>query len=230
LPSTVADLFTAASASAAGVVDWGTPPVPPAGPATGIYVVSLTDRLDSTGEALANAPISTPAIEELLAVRPGLRMDGARPTVEQLVGRLSGFWFPDEVVVYIGLAGPRKRRSAAGEVAKRVGEYYNTPLGANGPHAGGWPLKTLTCLRDLYVHYAYCDSVEHGENACIGHFAQNVSKDTRKALHDSERVMPFANLEYPRGNSKAHGIRGARAPKAKSGTKLVTSPILHGHT
>ncbi len=208
------------------MVEWGTPPVSPTGSATGIYVVSLTDRLDTTGEALANAPISTSAVEELLAVRPELRMDGARPTVEQLVGRLSGFWFPDEVVVYIGLAGPRKQHPAAGEVAKRVGEYYNTPLGANGPHAGGWPLKTLACLRDLHVHYAYCHSVERGESACIGHFAQNVSEETRKALYDSERVMPFANLEYPRGNSKAHGIRGARAPKAKSGTKPVTAPML----
>ena len=25
--------------------------------------------------------------------------------------------------------------------------------------------------------------------------------------------MPFANLEFPKGNSKNHGIRGARAPK-----------------
>ena len=61
----------------------------------------------------------------------------ARPTREQLLQRLAGFWFPDEVVVYIGLAGPRKNRPVQGEVAKRVGEYYDTPLGANGPHAGG---------------------------------------------------------------------------------------------
>ena len=220
----MADIFAAAGASPAGVVGWGALPVPPAGLATGIYVVSLTDRLDSTGEALANAPIFAQAVEELLAVRPELRVDGTRPTVEQLVGRLGGFWFPDEVVVYIGLAGPRKRRPAAGEVAKRVGEYYNTPLGANGPHAGGWPLKTLACLRDLHVHYAYCRNVERGESACIKHFAQNASEETRNALHDSERVMPFANLEYPRGNPKAHGIRGARAPKANSGKEPVTAP------
>jgi hypothetical protein len=37
--------------------------------------------------------------------------------------------------------------------------------------------------------------------------------------------MQFANLEYPRGNQKAHGIRGARAPKANSGKEplLVAS-------
>ncbi len=41
--------------------------------------------------------------------------------------------------------------------------------------------------------------------------------------------MPFANLECPRGNPKAHSIRGARAPKANSGRKPVTAPMLHGH-
>jgi len=79
------------------------------------------------------------------------------------------------VVVYIGLAGRRKNRPVQGEVAKRVGEYYDTPLGANGPHAGGWPLKALACLANVYVHYAYCDRVNEAENDCIGYFAKHVS-------------------------------------------------------
>jgi hypothetical protein len=92
LPSTVADIFAAASASAAGVVDWGTPPVLPAGRATGIYVVSLTDRLDATGEALANAPISTPAVEEFLAVGRSCGWTvHARPSSNSLAGSGSGF-------------------------------------------------------------------------------------------------------------------------------------------
>jgi hypothetical protein len=31
--------------------------------------------------------------------------------------------------------------------------------------------------------------------------------------------MPFANLEFPKGNPKNHGIRGARAPKIKRGAE-----------
>jgi hypothetical protein len=222
VPSTIADIFAAASASPAGVVRWGTPPAPPVhrtAPATGIYVVALTDELDGRAGALAAAPISEAAIEELLAVRPELTLDDARPTREQLLQRLAGFWFPDEVVVYIGLAGPRKNRPVQGEVAKRVREYYATPLGANGPHAGGWPLKTLVCLHEVYVHYAYCDRVNQAEEDCIGHFAKHVSAATRARLHDPVRVMPFANLEFPKGNLKNHGIRGARAPKIKRGAK-----------
>lgn len=222
MPSTIADIFAAASASPAGVVRWGTPPAPPVhrtAPATGIYVVALSDELDSRAGALAAPPISEAAIEELLAARPELTLDHSRPTREQLLQRLAGFWFPDEVVVYIGLAGPRKNRPVQGEVAKRVGEYYDTPLGANGPHAGGWPLKTLACLHDVYVHYAYCDRVNKAENDCIGHFAKHVSKKTSASLHDPVRVMPFANLEFPKGNPKNHGIRGARAPRIKRSVK-----------
>lgn len=215
VPSTVGEIFVAARVSPVGVIRWGTlPPRPsPAAPATGIYVVALTDQLDSLDGALAAAPISQTWVDELLAARPELTLDHTRPTCRQVVERLAAFWFPDEVVLYIGLAGPRKNRPRQGEVAKRVSEYYNTPLGARGPHAGGWPLKTLTCLHDIYVHYAYCDRVSTAEDKCIGHFAKHVSERTLASLRDQVRVMPFANLEFPKGNPKNHGIRGARAPQ-----------------
>lgn len=222
MPSTVTDIFAAARAAADGVVLWGAPPTAPTpsvGPATGIYVVALTDDVDSCAEALDTPPISDSAADELLAVRPELMLDDTRPSRQQLVQRLAAFWLPDEVVLYIGLAGPRKRRPAQGEVAQRVGEYYDTPLGANGPHAGGWPLKTLSCLPDLYVHYVYCEDVTRAENDCIGHFAEHVSEQTRASLRDPVRVMPYANLEFPKGNAKNHGIRGARAAKAKRRVK-----------
>jgi len=185
--------------------------------ATGIYVVALTGSSTATQVCSQTPPISETAVDELLAVRPELTLDRDRPTRDQLIERLAAFWFPDEVVVYIGLAGPRKNRSVQGELAKRVGEYYGTPLGANGPHAGGWPLKTLACLNDLYVHYAYCGQVNEAEDNGIEHFANHTSERSRAALHDPVRVMPFANLEFPKVDPKNHGIRGARAPKVKRG-------------
>lgn len=196
VPSTVGDIFAAAGVSSAGVVRWGTRPSLPtvrSAPTTGIYVVALTDQLADRAGALATPPISDAAVDELLAVRPELTLDGVRPIRTQLVQRLAEFWLADEVIVYIGLAGPRNSRPAQGEVAKRVGEYYATPLGANRPHAGGWPLKTLTCLHDLHVHYAYCDRVNTAEGDGMARFAENVSEQARASLRDQARVMPFAN-------------------------------------
>jgi hypothetical protein len=207
------------------VAPWGVQPALPDEPlgfATGIYVVSLTDHPDTLDGSQSAAPISVAAVAKLLDARPELTLDGQRPNREQLAARLVGFWLPDEVVVYIGLAGPRASRPRQGEVARRVEEYYKTPLGARTPHAGGWPLKTLVSLSDLYVHYAYCRDVEIAEGACIRHFADHVSDATRKRLYDPVQVMPFANLEFPNGNSKNHGIRGARAPRRSGPAQPAT--------
>lgn len=214
MPSTVASIFAAAGVDPADVVRWGTSPARSIrGVATGIYVVALTEKLDDVGEALPTAPISATAVDELLGVRPELTLDGARPTRDQLVERLAGFWLPAEVILYIGLAGVRRRQPPEGELARRVVEYYKTRLGARSPHSGGWPLKTLTCLSDLFVHFGYCDRVEKAEHAAMGCFASDVSDATLERLHDRARVMPFANLEFPKGNPKNHGIRGAREPR-----------------
>src|SRR4030065_708843 len=90
--------------------------------------------------------------------------------------RPAGCWGPDEVVVYIGRAGPR-RHVTVSELSDRVEEYYTTRLGARSPHAGGWPLKTLANLGSLYVHYAYCDDVLKKEQLMLKAFADNLSDD-----------------------------------------------------
>ena len=229
MPSTVADIFAAAEVRPAGVARWQTSPKPPKGTgatATGVYVVALTNHLDRLNDAVPAAPIAASAIDELLMVRPELRMNGARPSREELAARLGAFWCPDEVVLYIGRAGPRKGRGAGDEVANRVREYCGTALGARAPHAGGWPLKTLSCLSELWVHYGYCADDDDAEERALRSFAAGLSDGTRAALHDSVRVMPFANLEFPKGKAKGHGIRGAREPRkrptARSGAAGAT--------
>jgi hypothetical protein len=75
-------------------------------------------------------------------------------------------------------------------------------------------VKTLANLSDLYVHYAYCDDVLTRERLMLEAFAESLSQETRDALYDATHVMPFANLEDGPGARKAHGIKGARAPRA----------------
>lgn len=216
MPSTVGSLFAVAAVSRDGVVTWGTRVPTPAerGIGTGVYIVALTE-LDSTEAAAAACPLAPAALQGLLEARPELTLDGERPDAGAVGGRLAAFWCPDEVVVYIGLAGPRRRVSVS-ELSDRVEEYYTTRLGARGPHAGGWPLKTLANLGDLCVHYAYCDDVEKREQLMLAAFAASLSDETRAALRDPTHVMPFANLEDAQRGRKAHGIKGARAPRARS--------------
>ena len=201
MPTSVADLFSAASITKFDVVRWGER-VGLAEP--GVYVVAQT--LDAHAPIDAHpAKISMPAVEALLDTRPELRIDGVRPTSEQLGERLSSFWLPDEPVVYIGLAGT--------SVRSRVGAYYRTPLGARRPHGGGWFLKVLADLDQMYVHFAPVVDTNHAEGALLASFCAGVSESTRSRLRDPDHPFPFANLEWPPGTRKRHGITGARAPK-----------------
>ncbi len=201
MPSTVHELFRAAELKPEGCVGWGER-VPEQ--RSGVYAVALTDNIRAIS-ALPQAPIATAAPEHLLNVRPQLELDGRRPRVDELVARLGSFWLPDETVVYLGLAGTSLRT--------RVRDYYKTPLGARRPHAGGWFLKTLSNINEAFVHYAQTDTPNAAEDAMLRTFCAGVSEETLATLHDSAHPFPFANLEWPPGVRKAHGITGARAAR-----------------
>jgi hypothetical protein len=204
MPSTVSEIFSAAGLQPAGSQLWGTP-IPESGP--GVYVVALTaDPADRSG-ALADAPIDPALVQELLDVRPELRLDGMRPDAPLLTARLSAFWFPDEVALYVGLAGT--------SVRNRVGAYYRSPLGARRPHSGGWFLKTLQNLDALHVHHAPCEDPVRAEHLMLTAFSAGVSPTSAEGLHDPELPIPFANLEWPRTRRKDHGITGARGPRPR---------------
>ena len=216
VPSPVGEIFAAVSVARTGFVSWNTRVPPPSTSIdTGVYVVALTDELNSLESARPVCPLSKAALVELLEARRELNLDRARPDAERLGERLASFWCPDEVIIYIGSAGPRQRIKVSA-LSDRVAEYYSTPLGARSPHAGGWPLKTLSNLSDLYVHYAYCGDVLTKERLMLKTFADGLSTETRSALHDATAVMPFANLRDADGVRKAHGIKGARAPQLRS--------------
>ncbi|HEX3425081.1 MAG TPA: hypothetical protein VHT30_03050 [Acidimicrobiales bacterium] len=124
--------------------------------------------------------------------------------MESLAGRIAALWLPDEVVLYIGQTSSR--------LSTRVAEYYRTSLGARGPHSGGWPLKLLTNLENLYVYWASTDSFLPAESTMIHHFVSHVSQTSRQLLWDTAHPLPFANL-VGAGHRRLHGITGARAPR-----------------
>jgi hypothetical protein len=201
MPSTVSDLFRAARLDPEGVVAWGDA-VPETGP--GVYVIALTDDPDSFAEARAECPLSLDRVDELLAARSELLVDGERPTRDELAARLRELWLGDEAIVYVGLAGT--------SLGHRVGAYYQTKLGARRPHAGGWPLKTLSILDELWVHFAACSDPAEAEHRMLGAFQKQVSPASASALA-GEWKLPFANLEWGKGQRKEHGITGAREPR-----------------
>lgn len=199
MPSTVRETLAAAGLSPEGGESWGTR-IPATG--AGVYVVALTADAEANYPTLETCPISEEAVDLLLETRPELNLDDERPDARALSARVSGFWLPDEVILYIGLAGTSLR--------KRVSEYYRTPLGARKPNAGGWFLKLLSNLGGLTVHFATCEEPDKAESQMIESFCDSVSEETRAGLLDPSHPFPFANLEWPPGVRKRHGITGAK--------------------
>lgn len=203
MPSSVRSVLAEAGLVPDGVVRWGeliNSDEP------GIYVVSSVDDVDAEGHEPRPAPIDEIAVARLLELRPELTMDGIRPDSIQLAERLAKFWLPDEHIIYIGLAS---------DLHNRVNQFYGTPLGARRPHAGGWFLKTLRNVEDVYVHWSKTYDCVAAEGAAIGAFVDRVSSHAKAQLRDPPHPFPFANLEWPPGTRKAHGIRGAKGPHVR---------------
>jgi hypothetical protein len=149
----------------------------------GVYLVEVP-------EATEAAPMDEAAVRAWIERVPSLRLDGARPTPRELTARLAKFWVPGESVVYVGLAST--------SVAKRVRQFYRTPLGDRRPHAGGHWIRTLACRDGLLVSWAAADVPHDAEAALLGAFAD---------LH--EGALPFANRQSAGGVRKSHGISGS---------------------
>jgi hypothetical protein len=158
--------------------------------------------------------LSSTAFERWLIVFPDLTVDGARPTIEELMRRVAAFWLRDEVIVNVGLAT---------SLSSRLRQYYRTPVGARRPQAGGHFLKLLSNLDSLWVHYPQSSDPASAESAIIGRFCSCVSNKTKRDLKDPAHPFPFANLEWPAGVRKAHGIRGATG--APASTPMSTARI-----
>lgn len=214
MPSSIRTLLEASGLLHAGVVPWAHT-VPVEGP--GVYLVSLTHDTDTAAGALPSALINLATVEELLQERPELTVDNIRGTAATLSARVGEFWLPDENILYIGLAGT--------SLETRVKQFYSTKLGRRSPHAGGWFLKLLANLGDLYVHYATADDVEQAEDRMLAAFVVGVSPGTKERLRDPDHPFPYANLEWPKGVRKSHGIRGATGTPGTSTPVAGTPPV-----
>lgn len=210
MPTTVNELFEHADVVRSGAVRWGTPV---ALQKPGVYVIATSQHPDQR-DGLLDGPFDERALEQLIRARPEIMIDNAAADATRLNLRLRAMWPAGESVVYIGNAGA--------DTGHRVKQFYDTRIGARAPHAGGWPVKMLE-TGHLWVHYGAAARPEDAERAMIALFADAVPTDVRCALVDPSAPLPYANLEFPAGGRKVHGIRGAKELR-----KISRSPALSG--
>jgi hypothetical protein len=200
MPTKIAEAFAAIGAGHGEIksVPWKTTPETNEG---GVYVLSLSKDLDSFKGRADDASLADSVFEKWLEVCPKLLLDGGRPTAEELKVRIQKSWIPDEVILYIG-----KAKSLSG----RLRGYYGTPIGACRPHSGGYFIKLLSNLDEVWVHYVRSDDPAIAENEMLCKFCKSVSRKSKKKLGDPDHPFPFANLEWPRSTRKRHGLAFAR--------------------
>lgn len=203
-------LFEAAGLTPVEPVRWKSH-VPTSRP--GVYVVAVTaDAKASLVSSSNKCPVDEASVLELLRVRPEATIDGRPATAAAMCDRLELMWPRGESAVYIGRAGT--------SLSKRIGQFYRTRLGARGPHAGGWPVKMLADQRNLWVHYSPCADPTLAEQLMVNAFVSGVPTPVSSALIDPAAPLPFANLEFPGGRRKRHGISGVKERRPE--TALVS--------
>lgn len=206
----VGELFDKSRLHPAGVVPWGRQ-VPLDLP--GVYVVTSTPDLNDPVGQIGVYLHDFRAFDALKVGCPSVTIDGAPATNESLAERIGAFWIPETAILYVGLAGT--------SVRKRVDQYYVTRIGQRSPHAGGWWLKTLVDLETLFVHYAAAETPKMAEAQLMKTFAAAVPPSVRRALHDPERIAPFANVEVQTGLRKRHGMTGYKIERSTTKNSLI---------
>ena len=195
MPSSVNSIFSSSNAVYKGVVKWGQS-VPISRP--GVYAVSSSSDPTFIQDSIHQVNIDHKVVEQWVSSLPRFELDKVQnPNFIDVIDRLMSFWLQDEHIVYIGKAT---------SLRSRISQYYRTPLGARRPHAGGHWIKTLSNLNSLFVHYGISDQPKKTEDLMLQEFIDKVSNETLNQLFDPDHPFPFANLEYPQGNRKRHGI------------------------
>jgi hypothetical protein len=172
---------------------------------SGIYFISMSPKIDVIENVFPNAFFDDGQIKAWINKVKSIEID-RKPGINytELKDRLNKFWITDENIIYIG------QTNCKGGLEKRVGQYYNTELGENGPHAGGHWVKTLKNYTDLlFVHYICTNNPLTLEKEILKKFIKQVSFNSLQNIGDSLMPLPFANLEIDKSSRKQHGINRA---------------------
>jgi hypothetical protein len=202
---TVAELFAKVGIKPSDPVKWGSP-IPDKG--NGVYVVSLSPDASKNSGFVPTCEIKAEVFEKWKSFSPELNVKGAlsKAVIES---ELNQFWKPNEHILYIG-----ESTSETNGLPKRVKQFYDHQVGWKGPHTGGYWLKLLSNLEDLYVYYAVCKNPRDTEFKMLMHFIEHSTGKSFYELDELGKHLPFANLKVD--FHKKHSIN-----KAVSKTKKV---------
>ena len=120
---------------------------------------------------------------------PAMTVDGVRAEAASVQDRLAEYLTHD--VVYIG---------SSNNLRRRLWNCYIHILGDDRPHRGSQWLKTLAVFEQLEISYEATPDYSARKNEWLQEFMLQ-----HPAIRN-EPALPFANLRFPDGTTKNHGI------------------------
>ena len=78
---------------------------------------------------------------------------------------------------------------------QRIGQYYSHVVGWKGPHTGGYWIKLINELNQLYVYYSEADNSREAEFKLLMHFIESVAEQSFYDIDNLSKYLPFGNLK-----------------------------------
>ena len=186
MPVTVKEIFNKVGLVAPAAVKWKTP-IPTND--NGVYVISLSDDAAKNKGTHNVCEISEEIFENWKILSPNLNVNGtiSKTAIE---AELNQHWKPKETILYIG-----ESTSETNGLGKRVNQFYQHKVGGKGPHTGGYWIKLLAQLENLYVYPAKCKNPRDTEFKMLMYFIEQSTGGNFYELDELGIHLPFANLK-----------------------------------
>ena len=116
----------------------------------GVYVISTSNDPLRHNQNKIELNICQKTFNRWLKDAPDLEIENQKVIhVSQVKDYLMRFWDEDENILYIG-----ESTSKTNPIQKRINQFYIHKVGKKGPHTGGYWIKLLSCLDNLYIYFA----------------------------------------------------------------------------
>ena len=186
MPVTVKDIFNKVGLQPSEAIKWrSTLPTDE----NGVYIISLSANASRNIGIQKTCEINDAVFEKWKMFSPELNVSG-NLTKQIIKTELNKYWKPKENILYIG-----ESSSKTNGLSKRVSQFYIHQVGWKGPHTGGYWIKLLSKLEDLYVYHAVCKNPRDTEFKMLMYFIEQSTGKSFYELDGLGKHLPFANLK-----------------------------------
>lgn len=155
----------------------------------GVYVISTSNNPLIPNQNKIELNICEKTFDSWLKDAPNLEIENEKVfSINQVKHYLKRFWDENENILYIG-----ESTSETNPIQKRVNQFYIHKVGKKGPHTGGYWIKLLSCLEDLYIYYAESPNPRQTEFKMIMKYVEFKSGKNIFDLDNIVHYFPFAN-------------------------------------